>query len=68
MGAVTQADVVDARRWFTYSHVEAGSGWFKDAQTADDLFDSIASQNGFTARLLRSWAKAMRQADGGHDA
>lgn len=59
----TAEDILDARRWFAYAYVERGSGWFKDAETAENLFDSIAS--GFTTEHVHEWAESMRRADDG---
>jgi hypothetical protein len=61
----TADDVLDARRWFVYAYVERGSGFFIDAQAAENLFESVAS--GFTTKHIREWAESMRRADEGSD-
>lgn len=64
---VKAKDVIDARRWFVYSYVEGGSGFFvhesreDQFKTALDLFDDLVEF--MSAEGIRKMAKWMRKAD-----
>ena len=58
---IEPAAVLDAQQWFVHSYVTEGSGWFKDAQAAIDLFADLTEDGYLTQECYEQYAEAWRK-------